>query len=149
MKLILNESVDGLGEIGDLVEVKSGYARNFLFPKKLAREATRGNLKILEQEKEIIEKKKTEQREKLMSLAEKIKGKEITILKKVGEEGKLFGTVTHVDIADALKKDFDIEISKKMVVLPEHIKFIGIYDVPINVGHGTQEVVKVTVDREE
>lgn len=132
MQVILKENVKDLGHIGDVVNVKDGHARNFLIPKGLAVEANPKNLKALEHEKrkiqELVKKAKTAAEE----LAAKVSGTTVTIKAKTGEEDKLFGSVTAMDIADALKKE-GIDIDKKKIVLDEPIKRLGSYTVNVKI----------------
>ena len=132
MQVILKEDVKDLGHIGDLVNVKEGYARNFLIPKGLAVEANPKNLKALEHEKrkiqELVKKAKTAAEE----LAAKVSGTTVTIKAKAGEEDKLFGSVTVMDIADALKKE-GMDIDKKKIVMEEPIKRLGNYTVSVKI----------------
>jgi large subunit ribosomal protein L9 len=149
MKVILLEDVASLGEHGDVVTVKDGYARNLLIPKGLAHEATKANLKAIEQQREKIEKKKEEKRKALQSLSENLQGKELVIVKKAGDEGRLFGTVTAADIADKIKEVLDLDIDKKHIVLGEHIKVVGVYDIAIKPAHDFETTIKITVEPEE
>ncbi len=132
MQVILKEDVKDLGHIGDLVNVKEGYARNFLIPKGLAVEANPKNLKALEHEKrkiqELVKKAKTAAEE----LASKVSGTTVTIKAKAGEEDRLFGSVTVMDIADALKKE-GMDIDKKKIVMEEPIKRLGNYTVSVKI----------------
>src|SRR5436190_19879893 len=102
MKVILIEEMRGLGTRGDVVSVKNGYARNFLIPKKLAREATSGNLKAVEQERKKWAVLANQEREVAQKAADSVKGVKITLNKRVGDHGQLFGSVTANEIADAL-----------------------------------------------
>lgn len=132
MQVILKEDVKDLGRIGDVVEVKDGYARNFLIPRGLAVEANPKNIKALEHEKRKIQ----EAAKKLRSSAEDVKlmieSKTIIIKAKAGEEDKLFGSVTAMDIAEALKKE-GIEIDKKKIIIEEPIKRLGDYNVTVKI----------------
>ncbi|MBM4175221.1 MAG: 50S ribosomal protein L9 [Ignavibacteria bacterium] len=147
MKVILRENFETLGKIGDIVDVKDGYARNFLIPKNLVYEATAGNLKALEEEKKrfsqkILKEKKAA--EKLSSELEKIS---ISIPVQVGEEDKIFGTVTTQMISEALaEKGF--EIDKKKIDIEEQIKTLGIYSVLIKLHPDVSPKVKVWVVRQ-
>src|SRR5574342_378228 len=130
MKVILTEEIRGLGTRGDIVSVKDGYARNFLLPKNLAREATPGNLKSIEQER-----KKWAllgQQEKLAAekSASAVQGVRITVKKRVGENGQLFGSVTANEIADALEAK-GIEVDKRRIELAHPIKSLGVHEVDV------------------
>ena len=144
MELILKETVDTLGEEGDIVKVKSGYGRNFLIPKKLAVVANKANLALLEQEKAVIESRREKQREEAESLSKKVSGTTITIQHRAGEEEKLFGSVTAADIAEKLA-EIDIQIDKKNILLAESIKTLGEVVVPIKVGYQTTSEITVTI----
>ena len=144
MKLILVTDVEKLGSIGDEIEVKDGYARNYLMPKKLAVEATEGALRILEQKKREKERKEKEIKEECEKFAEKIAAVSCTISVDAGEEDKLFGSVTSEMIVESLRAD-GIEIDKKKVVLEEPIKALGVYNVEIRLHPEVKAQVRVWV----
>jgi large subunit ribosomal protein L9 len=130
MKVILKTDVKDLGHVGEVVNVKDGFARNFLVPQGLAVEASTKNVKVFEHEKKKIHEMARKVKSGAAGLAEKISAAKITIKAKAGEEDKLFGSVTSMDIADALKAE-GIEIDKKKIQLDEPIKRIGEYTVAI------------------
>ncbi|MDD3089366.1 MAG: 50S ribosomal protein L9 [Candidatus Omnitrophica bacterium] len=130
MKVILVKDVADLGAIGDEVQVKDGYAKNFLFPRKLAIEASKGALKVIEQKKLQKERLEKNLKNEAETLAEKIKGVSVTISMEAGEEDKLFGSVTGEMISDALKAE-GVEIDKKKIHLEEPLKSLGVYSVEI------------------
>jgi large subunit ribosomal protein L9 len=134
MELILKDTVETLGEEGDVVNVKPGYARNYLIPQKLAVIANKANLARLKQQKDVIEARREKQRQEDEVMAKKISGTTITIEHRVGDEDKLFGSVTPTEISDKLA-EIDIEIEKKNILLPEPIKTLGEFTVPIKVGY--------------
>ncbi|MCD6521547.1 50S ribosomal protein L9 [Candidatus Calescamantes bacterium] len=144
MKVILRENISKLGRIGDVVDVKPGYARNYLFPRGLALPATEGNLKKVEEEKRIREKKEEKIKEEARNLARKLQKKSITIPVQVGEEEQLFGSVTAQDIANALVQE-GFPIDKKHVVLEEPIKALGIYNVEIKLHPEVSTTIRVWV----
>ncbi len=147
MKVILRKDFEQLGKIGDLVEVKNGYARNFLLPRQIAYVATKGNIRALEEEKQQYAKKEIKQLNAAKTLAEELSNVSITIPVKVGEEDKIFGSVTTQMIADALKeKNYDID--KRKIILEEPIKALGIYEVNIKLHNDVNTVVKTWVVRE-
>ncbi|MBK8945542.1 MAG: 50S ribosomal protein L9 [Ignavibacteriae bacterium] len=147
MKVILRKNYDQLGKIGDLVDVKDGFARNFLLPRQIAYIATKGNIRSLEEEKLQIVKKEAKELSSAKSLASELENVSITIPVKVGEEDKLFGSVTNQMIADALKeKKYDID--KRKIDLEEPIKALGIYSVNIKLHPEVSAVVKTWVVRE-
>ncbi|OQX18338.1 MAG: 50S ribosomal protein L9 [Desulfobulbaceae bacterium A2] len=133
MEIILKENIDTLGLEGDLVNVKPGYARNFLLPRRKAVEATKGNLAQLERERAVIEARRLKQRQEAEGLAARLAGVTLTIARRVGEENKLFGSVTSSDIAEALAAS-GIELDRKLVHLTEPLKAIGEYVVQVKTG---------------
>lgn len=132
MNVILKEDVKNLGKMGDVVTVKEGYARNFLFPKGLAVEANEKNVKALDHTKRQILDRAKKIKSDAETMAAKFAGKTITITAKAGEEEKLFGSVTTADIAEALKKDGN-EVDKKKIHLEEPIRRLGTYTVSVKV----------------
>ncbi len=147
MKVILRKNFEQLGKIGDIVDVKDGYARNFLIPRDIAAVATEGNIRALEVEKAQKAKKLAKALEDAKALAEKLSSLSVSIPVKVGEEDKIFGSVTAQMIADALKeKGFDID--KRKIEIKEPIKSLGIYDVLVKVYPSVDATVKTWVVRE-
>lgn len=147
MKVILRRDHESLGKIGDIIEVKDGYARNFLLPRGIAYAALSGNLKALEEEKKAVEKKNLQELKAAESLAAELETVSVTIPVQVGEEDKLFGTVTTQMIADALKeKGHDID--KRKIEIEEPIKALGIYGVSIKLHQNVSAKIKVWVVRE-
>lgn len=132
MNVILKEDVKNLGKMGDVVTVKEGYARNFLFPKNIAVEANEKNVKALDHTKRQILDRAKKIKTDAETMAAKFAGKTITIAAKAGEEEKLFGSVTTADIAEALKKDGN-EVDKKKIHLEEPIRRLGTYTVSVKV----------------
>lgn len=133
MKVILKQDLEKLGRTGDIKDVKPGFARNFLFPKGLAVPATEKNIEILKLEKEKIKKAKDIEIKKIKELAEKISKTSLNINVKVGESGKMFGTVTKEDLMNSLKKETELDIDKQDILLEEPIKETGIYNVEIKI----------------
>ena len=144
MELILKKTVETLGEEGDIVKVKPGYARNYLIPKKMAVLANKANLAQLEQEKAAIEARREKQRQEAESLSKKIAGAVITIKHRVGEEDKLFGSVTAADISEKLA-EMNIQINKKNILLSEPLKTLGEFNVPVKVGYQMTSDITVQV----
>lgn len=134
MDLILKETIDTLGEEGDIVNVKPGYGRNYLLPKGKAVAANKSNMAILEQNKAAIESRKQEQKSAAEGLAKKIAGASVVIKQRVGEDGRLYGSVTNGDIAAKLA-ELGIEIDKKKIMLDQPIKTIGTSSAKIKVGY--------------
>jgi large subunit ribosomal protein L9 len=144
MKVILQEEVKSLGKMGDVVNVADGYARNYLIPRKLGVEANVKNVKALEHEKRKIEEKAKKVRSEAQGLAEKLAALTLTLSAKAGEEERLFGSITTMDIAEALKKEgFDIE--KKKILLDEPIKRLGSHSVGIKVHSEVTTKVQINV----
>jgi len=133
MKVVLLQDVKDLGKKDQLANVSDGYARNFLFPRKLAAEATTGILKEIEDKKSSEKKRKEKELEAAKKLADKLGKLEINFKTKAGENGKLFGSITSKDVADAIKAQHKIEVDKKKVVLHDAIKALGAYQVEIKV----------------
>jgi large subunit ribosomal protein L9 len=147
MKVILRKNSEKLGSVGEVVSVKDGYARNYLIPRSIAYEATEGSLRQLEEERKQqsrVVDKEIKQAEALASKLEKIS---ITIKMKVGEEDKLFGSVTAQMIADELVEK-EITLDKRHIVLEEPLKALGIYDVPVKLAGGVNGKIKVWIVRE-
>lgn len=144
MQIILKEDVERLGRAGDILKVSDGYGRNYLIPKGLAVEATNKNIKVLEHEKRLIENKKKKEKMDAETLAKRISETSITIPMQAGEEDKLFGSVTAMDIAEALSRE-GISIDKRNVLLDEPIKRLGIYTVNIKVHPEVTTELKVWV----
>jgi len=147
MKVILKKDVDKIGVSGDIINVSEGFARNYLLPQGLAVSADGGNVKAVEHHKKVIQDKVNTEKKHAEKTAEKLSAHSCTIIKKAGEEDKLFGSVTTADIEEALKKD-GFEISRKDIVIPEPIKALGIYTIPVKVYHGVEAHLKVWVVKE-
>jgi large subunit ribosomal protein L9 len=130
MKVILKEDIKHVGKMGQIVDVADGYARNYLIPKGLVTEASTKNIKFLEHEKRIIQEKSKKIRNSVQDLASRISSLTISIKAKAGEEGKLFGSITTMDVAEALQKE-GVEIDKKKISFEEPIKRLGSYTVNI------------------
>jgi len=144
MEVILREHVDNLGKRGEIVKVADGYARNYLLPRKMALLATDGNKKQIEREREKFEAKESDERKVAEAIVARMAGVEITIARKVGENDVLFGSVTSADVAAALgEKGF--EIDRRKLQLPEPIKKLGEFDVPLKLQRDVVATVKVKV----
>jgi large subunit ribosomal protein L9 len=146
MKVILKQSVPSLGKAGNLVKVNDGYARNFLIPKGLAIEADEKNIKVFEHDKNNIIKKAAKEHKSATDLADVLSRETITISRKVGDQEKIFGSVSAKDIEDKLKeKGYDI--SRKMIVHEhgEHIKALGEYKVTIKLAHDVETKIILKV----
>ena len=145
MKVILLQDVKGLGKKGEVVNASDGYVRNFLFPKKLASEATDGNIKTLKEQKVSQEKKKQQEIDDAKDLAKKIEKSPIEIIAKAGDGGRLFGSVTSKDLAETLEKQYKITIDKRKIVLPEPIRELGVRHVEIKLYAGVVGKLKVSI----
>lgn len=144
MEIILRQAVENLGKTGDVVNVKPGYARNYLLPHGLAYEATPGNLKRIQQERDRLEAAENERRGAAQSLAEKFEQVSLTFSARVGEEGKLFGSVTAADIAQQLEAQ-GYHVEKRQIDLHEPIKALGVYRVPIRLHADVKPEIRVWV----
>jgi large subunit ribosomal protein L9 len=144
MEVILRQAVDNLGHTGDIVKVSAGYARNFLLPRGLAYEATPGNKKRLEQERVRLEAAESDRRGKAQDLATRLEQVSLTFSARVGEEGKLFGSVTPGDIALELEKQ-GLHVEKRQIDLHEPIKSLGVYRVPVRLHADVKPEVRVWV----
>jgi large subunit ribosomal protein L9 len=144
MKIILREDMDALGLEGDIVEVANGYGRNYLIPKGIALEANTQNIKLLETQRKKIEIKRLKAKEEAEKVKERLADVMITISQKAGEEDKLYGSVTSMDIAAHLEKQ-GILIDRKKISMDKPIKALGEYDVPIRLYPEVTGSIKVTV----
>lgn len=144
MEIILRQGVENLGKPGDVVKVKAGYARNYLLPHGLAYEATPGNLKRIQQERDRLEAAENERRNAAQGYAEKLEQVSLTFSARVGEEGKLFGSVTAADIAQQLEAQ-GFHVEKRQIDLHEPIKALGVYRVPVRLHADVKPEVRVWV----
>lgn len=147
MKIILKNDINTLGTAGQVVEVKRGYARNYLIPKGIAFEATPGNQKVFENEQKMEQVRMLRGKKDAGELADRIAKLSITVAVQVGEDDKLFGAVTSQNIADMLKEN-GCEIDRKKIVLEEPIKALGVYDIPIKLHPEITSTVKLWVVKE-
>ncbi len=144
MEVILRQAVDNLGKPGEVVKVSNGYARNYLLPRGVAFEATPGNLKRIQQERDRLEAAETERRNAAQGLATKMEQVQLTFSARVGDEGKLFGSVTSADIAQQLElQGFHVE--KRQIDLHEPIKALGVYRIPIRLHADVKPEIRVWV----
>ena len=144
MEVILREAVEKLGHPGDVVKVSPGFARNYLLPRGIAYEATPGNLKRIAQEKGRLEAAENTRRDAAQELANKLEPISLTFSARVGEEGKLFGSVTNADISHQLELQ-GVHIEKRMIDLHEPIRALGVYKVPIKLHADVKAEIKVWV----
>jgi large subunit ribosomal protein L9 len=147
MDVLLSEDVDNLGQRGQVVRVRAGYGRNYLLPQGLAIKASAGNKKMLDEQRRLLAKR--EQREHLaaQSESEKLQGVELRFERRVGEHGILFGSVTAMDIAEALKER-GLPVERRRIALKDHIKEVGDYDVAIKLHRDVSPTIKVLVRKE-
>jgi large subunit ribosomal protein L9 len=147
MEVILREDVPDLGSVGDIVKVKPGFARNYLLPRGLALVADKRNIRVLEHQKRVVADKRERDRKRAQGAAERLSNLRLTIKARAGEEGKLFGSVTNLDIERALAaQGFSVE--RRRIRLEEPIKSIGEHTVPIHLGVGIDAKVTVIVEAE-
>ncbi|MBX3023395.1 50S ribosomal protein L9 [bacterium] len=146
MEVILREDVPHLGHIGDIVKVRPGYARNYLLPRGLATVADKRNLRVLEHEKRIVEEKRKRAMSAAEQQAQQLSAMTVTISARAGEEGKLFGSVTNIDIERALA-DAGQSIERRRIRLDEPIKALGDYKVAIALAAGVQAEITLMVTR--
>lgn len=145
MKVILKENIKGVGKKDEVINASDGYARNYLFPKKLAVEANAENMIKLNAKKASEDRKKELEKEDAKEIAKKLKEITLNIKVKAGENGKIFGGVTSKEISDNLEKQYKIKIDKKKIDLKENIKNIGVFNVEIRLYEGIMGKVKVNV----
>jgi|SRR6266540_2377685 len=146
MKVILKENIDTLGQIGDIVKVAPGYARNYLVPKGYAIEATTKNAKALDHAKRHLEYKKNKETENARHFAAKIEAITLKLVHQAGEGDKLFGSVTNMELAEHLKAQ-GIEVDRKKIILPEPIKQLGDYTATVKIHPEVSATLKVTVSK--
>ena len=144
MKVILTEEIRGLGTRGDLVTVKDGYARNYLIPKNLAQEATKGNLNVIEHQRRKWALLAQQEKDVAQKAANAVKGVKVQIEKRVGDNGHLFGSVTANEIADALAEK-GIEVDKRRIELGSPIKTVGLHDVEVRLHRDVTAQIQVEV----
>ena len=144
MEIILLDKIDNLGNVGDVVTVKPGYARNYLFPKGLAVRSSKRNIAFVEEKRKNIELKIAKEEQASQAIFDSLKNVEILMEVEVGENDKLFGSVTTIDLQKALN-DQNIEIDKQDILLDNPIKSLGVYDIPIKVTSSLKQNIKVNV----
>jgi large subunit ribosomal protein L9 len=143
MKVILQQDVKSVGKKGEIIEVSEGYGRNFLLPKKLAVPANAQNVNVAKQKAGAAAHKKAQEADEAKLLASQLAKAEVSISVKIGEGGKLFGSVTGKDVADALKKEHGVEIDKRKISLPQEVSGVGDYEAVIKLH--PEATAKVTV----
>ncbi len=144
MQIILTQDVENLGRAGDIVKVRPGYARNYLLPRGLALVATRGNLAQVEHHRRAIAREQAKLRAELEAKAKQLEGVSVSIARKVGQENKIFGSVTNKDVAEALAAQ-NIEIDRKYIQLDEPLRTTGTFEVPVRFSQDIEVALKVNV----
>ena len=147
MDVLLCEDVDNLGQRGQVVKVRSGYGRNYLLPQGLAIQASAGNKRMLEEQRRLLAKREQREHQSAKGESEKLQGIELRFDRRVGEHGILFGSVTALDVAEALKER-GITVERRRIGLREHIKEVGDYDITIKLHRDVTPTIKVLVRKE-
>ena len=147
VEVILRDDVPHLGKIGDVVRVKPGYARNFLFPRGLAVEASGKNLRVLEHQKRVIGAKAERERKGADAVAKRLDGMKLSVKARAGEEGRLFGSVTNIDV-ERLLAEKGFQVDRRRIALDEPIKQLGTFPIVVHVGRETRATIELTVEAE-
>ena len=145
MKVILTQDVRGKGKRGQMIEVSDGYARNFLLPKKLAQEANADNINTMRMNDKAAQERQAKERAEALAISKRMKELTLKLTAKGGGAGRLFGSVTNTEIAEALDKQFGIQLDKRKIVLDEPIKTTGVYTVRCKLGYEINADLKVEV----
>jgi len=145
VKVILAQDVPSLGKAGTLVEVKEGYARNYLLPRGLAVEATEGALRAFREQQEAMRRRAERERARIRQLAQALEQASVVVRTRAGEGGRLYGSVTAEMIAQVLREQ-GFDLSRKQIELSEPIKAVGTYEVRVHLGHGERATVRVRVE---
>ncbi|MDE2878808.1 50S ribosomal protein L9 [Candidatus Palauibacter soopunensis] len=148
VEVILRKDVADLGLAGEMVNVRAGYARNYLVPQGIALVATEGNRKRFEEERRQIEQSAEREREAAQQLAGELEGRELSFVRRASEGGRLFGSVTAADVADELEKE-GVSVDRRAIRLDDPIKDLGDHEVPVRVHMDVEPVIKVSVVAEE
>ena len=146
MKVILLQDVKGKGKKGQMVEVSDGYARNYMLPRKIAVEATTDNVNTMRMTDKANAEKRQKEREEAFAISQRLKEVTVTVKAKGGGAGRLFGSITTQEIADALKKQENITIDKRKIVLDEQIKTVGLYTVKCKLGYEITAELKLKIE---
>jgi large subunit ribosomal protein L9 len=147
MKVILKESVENLGTVGDLVTVKNGYARNYLVPRGIAVAADTKNMRAIQHERKALEKKRRRELTKVEELAKELEGTRLVFRRKAADQEHLFGSVTHIDVEGGLREK-GFNVSRKQVALAHPIKSVGEFDVTLKLPGGVRTEIQVVVEKE-
>ncbi|RJE47376.1 MULTISPECIES: 50S ribosomal protein L9 [unclassified Dehalobacter] len=146
MKVILKEDVKALGKKGKVCEVTDGYARNFLIPRGLAVEATQGNVQDLAHKQKQEELRKQREKQEALDLSQKIENMDIIVKVKVGEKGRLFGSVTNKEIAEVLEKEYQLKLDKRKIEVKEPIKGLGEYQTTVKLHSEVTARLKIKIE---
>lgn len=149
MKVILNKDVKKLGKKGDVVTVSDGYARNFLLPKELAKEATDGNVRQAETKKQELKEQEQARRQEALGKKEALEGGVLEYITKAGSAGRLFGAITNKDLAASINEKYGLAIDKKKIEMGDHIKELGEYEIKVKLYPQVSAKLKVLVKEEE
>ncbi|MGN0984898.1 MAG: 50S ribosomal protein L9 [Candidatus Enterenecus sp.] len=149
MKVILQQDVKGQGKRGQMVEVSDGYARNFLLPRKLAVEANAENINTMKMQDKAKKAREAEEKAQAQAVAEQLKSCQVKIHAKAGQGGRLFGSVTSKEISEALKAQFQLDVNKSKIVLPDPIKGFGTFEVKCKLGYEVTGTIYVVVTEEK
>jgi len=147
MQIILREDIQNLGRPGDVVKVRDGYARNFLLPRNLAIEANPKSIRAFEHQKRLALLRREAKKTEALKIKDRLEALRINLTARAGEEGKLFGSVTNIDIERALREQ-NIEVERRKIMLAEPIKQLGEYQVPVKIDPEVEAVLKITVAAE-
>ena len=145
MKVILTQDVRGKGKRGQMIEVSDGYARNFLLPRKLAQEATADNVNTMRMNDKATQERQAKERAEALETSKRLKELTVVVTAKGGGAGRLFGSVTNAEVAEAMEKQFGIQLDKRKIVLDEPIKTTGVYTVKGKLGYEINADLKVEV----
>ncbi len=146
MKVILTEEVPSLGKRGSVVNASDGYVRNYLFPRGLAVEANKANMNKLKKERAVEDDRVRRETEEARALAKRLKDTEVTLRVKAGDNGKLFGSVTSKDIADAIREQHGVDLDKRKIDLKDTIKTTGVFTMTVKLYQGIDADIKVRVE---
>ena len=148
MKVILQQDVKGKGKRGQMIEVSDGYARNYMLPRKMAVEATADNVNTMRMNDKAKQEKQQKEREEAFAISNRLKDTVVVLRAKGGGAGRLFGSITTQEIADAIKKQEGIDVDKRKIVLDEQIKTVGEYNVKIKLGYEIVAGLKLRVEEQ-
>jgi len=149
MKVILLEDVKGIGEAGAVASVADGYARNYLIPRKLAISATAGNLKNLEQHRATIKHRQLTEAHTAATRAERLSGITLRLKAKAGEAGRLYGSVTHAMVAEALQSEHGLEVDRRSITFPHPIRMLGSHEANVHLHKDVEATLRIEVEPEE